>query len=145
MLHRPRHRQARRYRQQHVDMIAIDRARVNHHLVRPRRLAQQLPAPLAHVTTEHRMAILCDPHQMVLAVPDRVAAALVSFHAGILRRSTELPRPPKGVGFPDPLSGTLNARIAHLTSIHNILDNRIFYRESLSEKLPSNLNWLRAA
>ena len=66
-------------------MIPIDRPRVDHHLVRPRRLPQQLPAALADVTAEHRVAILRDPHEMIFAVPDRVAAALVPFHAGILR------------------------------------------------------------
>jgi len=54
---------------------------------------------------------------MVLAVPGRVAAALVTFHARILRRSAGMPRPPKGVGFPDPLSGTLN--ISEKNSIRN--------------------------
>jgi hypothetical protein len=92
-------------------MVTIDRARVDDHLVRPGRLAQQFATPRAHVAAEHRVAILRDPHEMVLAVPDRVAAALVAFHAGILRRSTSMPRPPKGVGFPDPLSGTLKLRL----------------------------------
>jgi hypothetical protein len=59
-----------------VDMVAIDRARVDHHLVRSRRLAKQLATAGTHVAAEHRVAILRDPHEMVLAVPDRVLPRL---------------------------------------------------------------------
>src|SRR5882762_8670897 len=77
------------------------------HLMRPGRLAQQLTAPLPDISTEHRISILRHPNDMILAVPNRMAATLVGLHARSLHRTCRRPMPPKGVGFPDPLSGTL--------------------------------------
>ena len=60
----------------------------------------------------NRITILRHPNQVILAVPDRVAAALVALHAPVYTGHVADPMPPKGVGFPDPLSGTLNAPVA---------------------------------
>lgn len=55
VLHSARHRQARRDRQQHVDMVAIDRPRAHRHLMRPRRLAQQFATANPNVAAKHRV------------------------------------------------------------------------------------------
>lgn len=76
--------------------------------MRDRCLSDQLSATLADITAEHLVTRLRDPHEMILTVPNRVTAALVRFHSAILHGNLRNPMPPKGVGFPDPLSGTLN-------------------------------------
>jgi hypothetical protein len=63
--------------------------------------------PHPDVTAKHRVPVLRHPDKVALAVPDRMAAALVRFHPANLHREAPRSRPPKGVGFPDPLSGTL--------------------------------------
>ena len=56
-----------------------------------------------------RMPVLRHPHHMILAVPNGMAAALVRSIQPLYALIPRDPTPPKGVGFPDPLSGTLNA------------------------------------
>jgi len=85
VLHRARHRQARRDRQQHVHMVAVDRPSVNNNFVRPSRLTQQFSTALPNVPAQHRMPILRHPDHMILAVPNGMAAALVRFHQATLR------------------------------------------------------------
>jgi hypothetical protein len=63
-----------------MDMIAIDRSCVNHRLVRPCRLAQRFPTPDTDISTENRVAVLRHPDQVILAVPNGMAATLVRFH-----------------------------------------------------------------
>ena len=89
-------------------MIAVNGSRVDRHLVRPSRLTDQLSTSVANIPAQDLVAILRDPHHVVLAVPDRVAAAFERFHSRRLHGNRREPRPPKGVGFTDPLSGTLN-------------------------------------
>ena len=89
-------------------MVSVDGPGMDDNLMRPRRLAQQFSASLPNVSSQHRIAVLRHPDHMVLAVPNRVAAALVRFHPANLYRKRRDPMPPKGVGFSDPLSGTLN-------------------------------------
>ena len=105
MLDRARNRKVRRDRQQHVDMIPIDRTRMDRHLVRSCRIAQQFATSLADIAAQHLMTISRHPNQMIFAVPDRVAATLVHFHLNNLQRNHLDPRPPKGAGFADPLFG----------------------------------------
>lgn len=57
------------------------------------------------ISTQHTEPIFRHPNQMIFAIPHRVAAALVRFHPNT--RIGRDPKPPKGVLFPDPLSGTL--------------------------------------
>src|SRR5271170_452939 len=61
------------------------------HLMRPRRLAQQFAAASPNIATKHRVTVLGYPHQVVLAVPDRVAATLVRFHPPNLHRKRRHP------------------------------------------------------
>ena len=89
-------------------VIAIDRPGVNNDLMCEGSLAHQFPASLPNVPAQHRIPVLRHPSQMILAVPDGVAAAFVRFHPSQCTRYCRDPIPPKGVGFPDPLSGTLN-------------------------------------
>ena len=60
----------------------------------------------------HRVTVFRHPHDVIFAVPNRVAAAFVQFHAAILHRKCTYPIPTKGVGFTDPLSGTLKRFLA---------------------------------
>ena len=92
----------RRYPYQHMHMVAIDRSSVDGHLVRPRDFPQQLSRPLPDIAAQHRKSVLCDPHDMILAVPDRVTAGLRILHTGTVASQS-----PKGEGFTDPKGGTL--------------------------------------
>ena len=75
----------------------------------PARLSPiSFPAPVADVTPEHRVTVFRHPHDVIFAIPNRVAAAFVRFHSAILHDKLTYPIPPKGVGVTDPLSETLN-------------------------------------
>ena len=105
VLHRTRHRHGRNG-QQHVDVVAVDRAGVNDHLVRLRCLAQQLTASLPHIAPKDGESIFRNPYKMVLAVPDQMAAAFVALHTPVYTGHAAVPCRLK-MGFPDRLSGTL--------------------------------------
>lgn len=113
VLHRPTDRQARRDRHKQMDVIAIHRPSVDHHLMSYRSLTDQLAAPQADITTQNLVAIFRNPYDVIFAVPNRVTAAFVRFHTAILHGNRHNPMPLKGVGFPDPLSGTLKNEAAH--------------------------------
>ena len=104
-----RDREVRRYRDQHMDMIPIDRSGMHHHLVRPCCLAQQFATSFADIAAQYLMAIFRHPNQMIFAVPDRVAATLVRFHPHNLQRNRRDPSRLKAWGLPIPYSGTLKA------------------------------------
>jgi hypothetical protein len=80
---------------------------MNDHFVCPRCLAQQLTASLPHIASEDGEPIFCNPYNVVLAVPDCMAAAFVALHEPVYTRHAAVPCRLKGVGFTDPLSGTL--------------------------------------
>ena len=67
-----------------MHMVTTDRSRVDRHLQTARDLAQQLARSLSNITDQNRVAILRDPHQRVLTIPDRVAPALEILHARTL-------------------------------------------------------------
>lgn len=113
VLYSPTDRKAWRDRHQQMYMVPVYTACVDRHFMRDRRLSDQLSATLADITAEHLVTILRDPHEMILTVPNRVTAALVRFHSAILHGNLRNPMPPKGVGFPDPLSGTVKFSYAH--------------------------------
>src|SRR6516164_2285484 len=92
----------RRYPDQHMHRVAIDRSSIDGHFVRPRDFPQQLPRSLPDISAQHRKPILRYPHDMILAVPDRVTSGLRVLHS----RSVAS-QPPKGEGFTDPKNGTL--------------------------------------
>src|SRR5579864_1419058 len=87
-----------------MHVVPIDRPSVDHHLVSSRDFSQQLTGPQAHIPTQHRMPILRYPHEMVLAVPNRVAPTL-----RVLHDRSVASRSPKGEGFTDPRIETLNS------------------------------------
>src|SRR5262245_61993690 len=91
-----------------MHVIAVDRPGVNDHFVRPGGLANQLAASLPHVAAENGGPIFRNPYNVVLAVPDGMAAAFVALHDPVYTGHAADPCRLKGVGFPDPLSGTLN-------------------------------------
>jgi hypothetical protein len=61
-------------------VIAIDRPGMNDHLMRPCGLTQQFPAPNPSVPAKDGITVLRDPHQVVFAVPNGMAASFVRFH-----------------------------------------------------------------
>jgi hypothetical protein len=105
ILHGARHRQTGRDGQQHMHVVAIDRSGVNDHLMRGCRLTQQFPAPHPDISPEDWVAILRHPHQVVLAVPNSVAAPLVRFHPAILAWNRRDPSRLKAWGFLIPYRG----------------------------------------
>ena len=89
-----------------MDVISVYRTRIDHHLFASSYLAQQLSAPLTYVTPQNLIPILRRPYQVVFAVPDRMTSSFVIFHDYSIIQPTY--PSPKGEGFADPLSGTLN-------------------------------------
>jgi hypothetical protein len=87
-----------------MHMIAIDCPSIDRHLVSSRNFSQQLTGPEANVPTQNRMPILRYPHEMVLAVPNRVTPTL-----RVLHDRSVASRSPKGEGFTDPRFETLNS------------------------------------
>src|SRR5271165_915677 len=85
-----------------MHVVAIDRSSVDGHLVRPRDFPQQLPRPLPDISTQHRKPVLRYPHDITLAVPDRVTSGLRILHTRSVASQS-----PKGEGFTDPKGGTL--------------------------------------
>jgi hypothetical protein len=71
--------------------IDIDRPCVHHHLMRSRRFAQQFATANPNVATQHRITIFRHPDDVVLAIPDRMAAPLLRFHPANLRRKRRHP------------------------------------------------------
>ena len=98
----------RRYPYQHMHVVAIDRSSVDGHLVRSRDFPQQLPRPLPDISTQHRKPVLRYPHDMILAVPDRVTSGLRILHTRSVASQS-----PKGEGFTDPKGGTLNKHLQY--------------------------------
>jgi hypothetical protein len=78
---------------------------MNYHLMGPCRLTEDLPAPLSDVPTKNAMAILRHPDQVILAVPDGMAAALVRFHPATLYWKRCIPDRLKAWGFLIPYRG----------------------------------------
>src|SRR5215467_11379748 len=64
----------------HMNVIAVELSRLNGHVVRPGYLAYQLSASLPHIAPEDGESIFRNPYNVVLAVPDCMAAALVALH-----------------------------------------------------------------
>ena len=85
-------------------MIAINRTGMNMHIMCYRYLPQQFPATQANVPAQNFISVLRRPNQMVFAVPNRMTATLVKLHKWMLRIPS-----PKGEGFTDPLTGTVNS------------------------------------
>lgn len=108
VLHGARYRKVRRDRHLHIHMVPVNRSGMHNHLMRLGRLAQQLPASVANVAAKHRVTILRHPNRVLFAIPNHMAATLVCFHPANLHRNRRDHRPPKGVGFTHPLSGTLS-------------------------------------
>ena len=88
-----------------MDVVPIDRTGVNDHLMRSRRFPKQLPASVPNIPAKHRIAILRHPNQVVLAVPNRMAATLVRFHPLSLHGNAAIPRRLKAWGFLIPYRG----------------------------------------
>jgi hypothetical protein len=97
----------RRNPYQHVNVFSIDSARIDCELKTPRNLSQQFSRSLANVTRKHWISVLCDPHEMVLAVPNCVAPLLVVFHALTVSHLSRRFRRLKARGLRIPEGGTL--------------------------------------
>src|SRR5215468_9042918 len=95
-----------------MHVVTINRPGMNDHLVGARRLTHQLSAPLPRIPAQDREPIFRNPYNVVLAVPDHMAAAFVTLHAPVYTGHPRVPCRLKGVGFPDPLSGTLKIKLA---------------------------------
>ena len=67
-------------RQQHVDMVAIDRPLACTTISCARAVSRTVPGASPNVTAKHRVTILRHPDQVVLAVPNGMAATLIRFH-----------------------------------------------------------------
>jgi hypothetical protein len=86
---------------QHMHVISVNRPCVNSQLFTDRYLSQQLTTSIPNISFQHWISILCRPYNVVFTIPYCMSATLILFHT--LKSTTS--RPPKGVGFTDPLSG----------------------------------------
>jgi hypothetical protein len=66
-------------------MVSIYRSGVNDHLRGTCRFTDQFPTAIPNVSAENRKTVFRRPDHVILAVPDRMATALVSFHPLSLR------------------------------------------------------------
>src|SRR5215468_6452688 len=82
-----------------MHVVTINRPGMNDHLVGARRLTHQLSAPLPHIPTEDREPIFRNPYNVVLAVPDHMAAAFVTLHATVYTGHPRVPYRLKAWGF----------------------------------------------
>jgi len=64
---------------QRVNMVPFGRASVDNHRLATRDFATQLAATLAHIAGKNRIPALRRPHQVILAVPNRVAVTIAVF------------------------------------------------------------------
>ena len=78
-------------------------------VVRPADLPHQIPNPHPHRARQNRLAILRDPHKMVLDVKTTMRTRAVFFHPAIVPQIENLKVSPKGEGF-RPIVGTINSR-----------------------------------
>src|SRR5712691_3393217 len=88
-----------------MHVVPVDGPGMNNHLMRAGRLAQQLTAPLPDIAAKHRVAILRHPNQVILAIPDRMAATLVALHAPVYTGHVADPCRLKAWGFLIPYRG----------------------------------------
>src|SRR5262247_992119 len=93
-----------------MHVIAVDRPGVNDHFVRPGCLANQLAAPLPHVAAENGEPIFRNPYNVVLTVPDRMAAAFVALHDPVYTGPAGVPCRLKAWGFLIPYRGLSDVR-----------------------------------
>jgi hypothetical protein len=68
-----------------MNMVSVYRFSVNDHLMATCRFTDQFPTTIPNVSAQNRETVFRRPDRVILAVPDRVAAALVSFHPLTLR------------------------------------------------------------
>jgi hypothetical protein len=80
VLHGPGHRHIRQDADQHIHMVPVDRSRIDYQFDALRDLTQQFTAALPYITTKNFIPLFRRPHQVILAIPHRVAAMLVVFH-----------------------------------------------------------------
>jgi hypothetical protein len=106
ILHRARHRQMRRNRQQQMHVISVYRPRADRHFMAQSYFPQQLPRPKPDITVQNRISILRHPNNVIFAIPDRMTARFRRVH----HRMLCIPSP-KGEGFTDPRKGTLKGSI----------------------------------
>jgi len=69
----------RRDADQQINMFAIHRSSLEHHLLATGDFSKQLTASLTHTTPNYLIPLFRRPHQMILAVPHRKAATIVVF------------------------------------------------------------------
>ena len=88
-----------------MHVVTINRPGMNDHLMGARRLAHQLSAPLPHIPAEDSEPVFRNPYNVVLAVPDRMAAAFVALHAPVYTGHARVPCRLKAWGFLIPYRG----------------------------------------
>src|SRR5262252_6187989 len=88
-----------------MNVLPVDRPGVNDHFVRPCRLANQFTASLPHIAPKDGEPIFCNPYNVVLAVPDRMAAAFVALHDPVYTGQASVPCRLKAWGFLIPYRG----------------------------------------
>jgi hypothetical protein len=86
--------------QQHMDVIQIDRPGMNDHFMRGCCLAQQFPTPDPNSSSKPWVTILPHPDEVVLAVPNRMAAPLIACIQPFCTVEALQSQPPEGVGLP---------------------------------------------
>ena len=63
-----------------MDMVPVDRSRVDYPFNTLRDLAEQFTAALPYITAKNFIPVFRRPHYVIFAIPNRVAATLMVFH-----------------------------------------------------------------
>ena len=96
-LHNTARREVRRDTQQQVHMVRPDVALQDLDVLTPTDLSNQIAHLDSDVAPEHRLAILRDEHEMVVARIHRMAGSTILAHGRASYRN-----PPEGEGVPHP-------------------------------------------
>jgi hypothetical protein len=91
-------------------MVSIYRSGMNDHLVSTRRLTKQFPTAIPNVTSENRKRYFVVHTTWYLQSQTVWLPRLYPSILPVYAAKCRCPKPPKGVGFTDPLSGTLNLK-----------------------------------
>ncbi len=108
-----------------MHVVSIYRSGMNDNLVSTRRLTKQFPS-VPDVTAENRKTIFRRPDHVILQSQTVWLPRLYPSILPVYAAKCRCPKPPKGVGFTDPLSGTLKLLIINEMKLPRLSQVRRF-------------------
>ena len=91
----------RRHRYEYMHVFPRNMTRDNFNIIGFTYLTDQIPQPLCNITSQNRLAVLRDPHNVIFDIIDGMAGFPVILHTASILKSS-----PEGEGFsPNPRRG----------------------------------------